>query len=57
MTKDSKAQVEVWKWKARLSEELNRIPKGERVDWIKKKTASTVATLKIKKAKRKAVLK
>ena len=55
MTKDSKAQVEVWKWKARLSGELNRIPEGKRLDWIKKKTASTVAKLKIKKAKREAV--
>ncbi len=57
MTKDSKAQIEVWKWKARLSEELNRIPECERIDWIKKKTAATIAKLKMKKVKRTAALK
>lgn len=44
MTKDntSKAQLEVWEWKEALYEELKDIPDSKKIEFILRKTASTV---------------
>jgi len=47
-SKTSKAQLEVWKWKEALSEELKRIPRNERLRYIREKTKPVVEKLKKK---------
>jgi hypothetical protein len=40
-TKISKAQLEVWEWKEKLSEELKHLPVEEWMKYLRKKTANT----------------
>ena len=56
-TKESTAMLEVWEWKNKASEELLKIPEGERIAYLKKKTAAIIALLNMPKAKLKPVLK
>ena len=49
--KTSKAQLEVWEWKEKLSEELNNIPLKDQQKYIHEKTRSIVAKLKSVKRK------
>ncbi len=43
--KTSKAQLEVWDWKETVSSELARVRPEERIDYILKKTETTVRDL------------
>ena len=52
--KDSKAQVEVWEWKEKLSAELKEIPEADRLNYIREKVRKTVERIKANKAKRSA---
>lgn len=45
-TKDSKAQLEVWAWKERLSKEILKLPENERVAYILEKAKKMVEELK-----------
>jgi hypothetical protein len=49
-TKDPKAQIEVWEWKEKVSQELNSLPPGERIAYINRKNEALIALLGIKKA-------
>jgi hypothetical protein len=42
----SKAQLEVWRWKEALYEEIKNIPEKDRIDYIQKKVAKTVERFK-----------
>ncbi|MEP7169642.1 MAG: hypothetical protein ABI855_09765 [Bacteroidota bacterium] len=50
-TKESKAMLEVWEWKNKASEELLKIPEGERIAYLKKKTSAVIAKLNLRKGK------
>ena len=49
--KISKAQLEVWECKERLSKELMSVPENKRVDYILNKVKKTVERIKKKKKK------
>ena len=55
--KESKAMLEVWEWKRKASEELLKIPEGERIAYLKKKTAAIIVQLNLPKANLKPQLK
>lgn len=57
MSKESKAQLEVWEWKDKAAQKWLEIPESERLNYLKKKTASVIAGLNIRKATLKPVLK
>jgi hypothetical protein len=57
MNKESKAQLEVWEWKDRASQKWLAIPKAERLNYIKIKTAAIISGLNIRKATIKPVWK
>ncbi|MCD4789174.1 MAG: hypothetical protein K8R37_04170 [Bacteroidales bacterium] len=48
-TKISKAQIEVWEWKEKAFEELEKIPEKERIKYIEAKTKIIINKLKKKK--------
>ena len=50
--KTSKAQMEVWEWKEKLSEELKKVPLSDQQKYIREKTRAIVAKLKVAKGKR-----
>ena len=54
--KESKAMLEVWEWKQKASEELLKIPEGERMAYLKKKTSAIIETLGLRKADLKPVI-
>jgi hypothetical protein len=47
--KTSKAQLEVWEWKERLSEKLGELPAGERIAYVEKMTSRTIEELRKKR--------
>ena len=49
-TKESKAMLEVWEWKEKASEQWLKIPEGERMAYLKKKTSAVIATLGLRKS-------
>ena len=49
-TKESKAMLEVWEWKEKASEQWLKIPEGERMVYLKKKTSGIIATLGLRKS-------
>ena len=57
MNKESKAQLEVWEWKDKAAQKWLEIPESERLNYLKKKTASVIAGLNIRRATLKPVLK
>jgi len=57
MSKESKAQLEVWEWKDKASQKWLEIPKGERLNYIKLKTSAVISGLNIRKATIKPVWK
>jgi len=57
MSKESKAQLEVWEWKEKAARKWLEIPEAERLNYIKNKTAAIISGLNIRKATLKPVLK
>lgn len=57
MSKESKAQLEVWEWKDKASQKWLEIPEAERLNYIKTKTAAVISGLNIRKATIKPVWK
>jgi hypothetical protein len=55
-TKDPKSQTEVWEWKEKASDELLKIPQGNRMQYLADKTAAIIAKLNLRKAKLKPVI-
>jgi len=51
-SKTSKAQLEVWEWKEKLSKELNKIPLHEQQKYIHDKTKGIVSRLKAAKRRK-----
>ena len=49
-TKESKAMLEVWEWKEKASEQWLKIPEGERMAYLKKKTSAVIAKLGLRKS-------
>ena len=49
-TKDSKAQLEVWEWKEKVSKELNKLPDKEWLGYITGRTSPVIARLGLKRA-------
>ena len=49
-TNVSKSQTEVWEWKEKASEQWLKIPEGERMAYLKKKTSAVIATLGLRKS-------
>ncbi len=43
--------LEVWEWKRKASEDLLKIPEGERIAYLKNKTDAVIAMLNLQKAK------
>lgn len=48
-TKISKAQKEVWEWKEEAFRKLEKIPEDKRIEYILKKTNSTIEKIKKRK--------
>jgi hypothetical protein len=48
--KDSKAQLEVWEWKEKISGELNKLPPEEWLAYITKQTSPIIKSLGLKKS-------
>ena len=55
-TKESKAMLEVWEWKEKASEEWLKIPEGERMAYLKRKTSGIIATLGLRKSNLRPVI-
>ena len=49
-SKISKAQTEVWEWKEKASEELNKLSKKERIETLKRASETFKAYFANKKA-------
>ena len=49
--KISKAQIEVWRWKEALYEELKTVPKNDRLNYITEKVNETINKIKSKKSR------
>ena len=46
-TKVSKAQIEVWEWKEIVSNEMNKIPRKERIKYLFKKAEDIIKQLNL----------
>ena len=47
----SKAQLEVWKWKEKLSSELKSVPEAEKLKYIRNQARTTLRRIKAQKKK------
>ena len=45
----STAQTEVWEWKEKASEKLNKLSKEQRIDYLKKQEAAFLNQMKVLK--------